>query len=196
MSGYGYQPKPIEFDARKADAFARNAGDDCRDRGEDGRSGLDGGDAGAEMGRSYTDAAAYDAASGGGGSGGRGTCGVAGAAAAGCCGDRTQSGARRRLMPARPKDVLEAVYKLPIVQKQVGLVQDEAKRQWGVFKGEWKAAPTGEKVLMVTSFGRGGDVDDRADFGGARYAVDGLRADQGQMAAGAGVGRLQDQAAG
>ncbi len=58
--------------------------------------------------------------------------------------------------PATPhageaKDVLEAVYKLPIVQKQVGIVQDEAKRQWGVLKGEWKVAPTGEKVLMVTS---------------------------------------------
>ena len=49
------------------------------------------------------------------------------------------------------KDVLDAIYKLPIVQKQVGLVQDEAKRQWGVFKLEWNAAPTGEKVLMVSS---------------------------------------------
>ncbi|MDB5661235.1 MAG: hypothetical protein JWS10_3850 [Cypionkella sp.] len=58
--------------------------------------------------------------------------------------------------PATPhageaKDVLEAVYKLPIVQKQVGLLQDEAKRQWGVLKGESKVAPTGEKVLMVSS---------------------------------------------
>ena len=58
--------------------------------------------------------------------------------------------------PATPhageaKDVLAAIYKLPIVQKQVGVVQDEAKRQWGVLKGEWRAAPTGEKVLMVTS---------------------------------------------
>lgn len=58
--------------------------------------------------------------------------------------------------PATPhageaKDVLEAVYKLEIVQKQVGIVQDEAKRQWGIFKGEWKAAPTGEKALIVTS---------------------------------------------
>lgn len=49
------------------------------------------------------------------------------------------------------KDVLDAVYKLEIVQKQVGIVQDEAKRQWGIFKGEWKAAPTGEKVMIVSS---------------------------------------------
>jgi hypothetical protein len=49
------------------------------------------------------------------------------------------------------KDVLDAVYKLEIVQKQVGLVQDEAKRQWNVFKGEWKAAPTGEKAMIVSS---------------------------------------------
>lgn len=58
--------------------------------------------------------------------------------------------------PATPhageaSDVLDAIYKLGIVQKQVGLVQDEAKRQWGVFKGEWKAAPTGEKAMIVTS---------------------------------------------
>ncbi|MES2436157.1 MAG: hypothetical protein V4586_20275 [Pseudomonadota bacterium] len=58
--------------------------------------------------------------------------------------------------PATPhageaKDVLDAVYKLEIVQKQVGIVQDEAKRQWGIFKGEWKAAPTGDKALIVTS---------------------------------------------
>ncbi|GLS88882.1 hypothetical protein GCM10010873_38560 [Cypionkella aquatica] len=49
------------------------------------------------------------------------------------------------------KDVLDAVYKLEIVQRQVGIVQAEAKRQWGVFKGEWKAAPTGEKAIIVTS---------------------------------------------
>ena len=49
------------------------------------------------------------------------------------------------------KDVLDAVYKLGIVQNQVGIVQDEAKRQWNVFKGDWKLAPTGEKVMIVSS---------------------------------------------
>ena len=48
-------------------------------------------------------------------------------------------------------DILEAFYKLPIVQRGVGLVQDEINRQGRVFIAEWKVAPTGEKALTVTS---------------------------------------------
>lgn len=48
-------------------------------------------------------------------------------------------------------DVLDAVYKTAIVQRGVGLAQDEIKRQGRVFLGEWKIAPTGEKALIVTS---------------------------------------------
>lgn len=48
-------------------------------------------------------------------------------------------------------DVLDAVYKLAIVQRGVGLAQDEIKRQGRVFLGEWKIAPTSEKALIVTT---------------------------------------------
>ncbi|MDZ4311692.1 MAG: hypothetical protein U1A24_14195 [Cypionkella sp.] len=53
--------------------------------------------------------------------------------------------------PGDLKLVLEAFSKTKVVQDGTQFLQNEAKRQWGVFKLEWNAAPTGEKVVMVST---------------------------------------------
>lgn len=57
--------------------------------------------------------------------------------------------------PATPRagelsDVTGAVYKLPVVQRLVGLAHDEGLRQVRLLRSEWDNASTGNRIAMVT----------------------------------------------